>query len=176
MSDDEVQIIACQPVNLDRMRSYGLPLEDMPPVTDLYRRGDVCESCHDEVWVGPRQNAMRQLGEKVHVLCYLCATIAQSFSGEWEVRDLGGGARVEGTEITPEPEEEIAYANMKPEDFPFTIEIYRQDTKEVLWRTVVEGPGAMQIPGFGGQGFVVDVRITYPDSRVETYEYQEGSV
>jgi hypothetical protein len=48
-----------------------------------------------------------------------------------------------------------------------TIELIRSDTGEVVWRQVVEGPGGLEVPGFGHLGAPIGVRITYNGGHVE---------
>ena len=48
------------------------------------------------------------------------------------------------------------------------VELFREDTGEILFLKVITGPGVIRIPGRGGQGFHVKARITWPDGTVET--------
>lgn len=55
---------------------------------------------------------------------------------------------------------EMAF-NIKPDNFPFAIEILSDDTGQLLWSEIVTGPGAIAIPGnaeLGGRP--VNVRMT----------------
>lgn len=43
-----------------------------------------------------------------------------------------------------------------PEDhFPFTVTVLDPETGELLWEQVVEGPGVLNIPGYGRRAVVV---------------------
>ncbi len=64
----------------------------------------------------------------------------------------------------------FAFHTLHPSDLPFTIELIQVGGNEdgkVLWTRTVEQPGALHIPGFGGQGFGVRARVTFPDRIVE---------
>lgn len=168
---EEVQALACVPVDTSILPDLGVSL---PPVTDLYVQ-EICEACDLSVWVGPRQAIARELSSiRVLTLCYFCAARLYRESAGAALVDLGGGAGVEGE---PAPKIDTCqidgFFDLAKEDFPFTITFVRDDTGEVLWQQMVDGPGALQVPGFGGQGFRVDVRIEYPNGRTETVRASE---
>jgi hypothetical protein len=89
---DEPTVLACCPV--DRSRLPQIPELDAIVITDLYIK-DACELCNQDVWVGPRQDALRQERDII-TLCYLCA---MALYGADDVFDLGGGSSVEGVPI-----------------------------------------------------------------------------
>lgn len=67
----------------------------------------------------------------------------------------------------------IEFFALPASDFPILAELLRDDTGEVVWRRVINGPGVIKVPGFGGQGFRVHARITYADGRVDEEEVPE---
>jgi hypothetical protein len=159
-----IKMLACIPVD-----TSDLPVVDEPiPVpTDLYIKDD-CDRCGRGIWVGPRQERQRRQEPDTLALCYLCAVEAANMCTTHEMIDLGGGVGVEGTPLEVDRATPTPMYRMKPRDFPFTIEIFREDTGEIVWREVISGPGVLEVPGFGGSGFKVGVRTIYPDGRVET--------
>ena len=63
--------------------------------------------------------------------------------------------------------DEVKFVEVKPNDFPITLELLEPDTKEVLWSTIIEGPGALNVPGLAKLGVThVLPRLTYPDGEV----------
>ncbi len=72
--------------------------------------------------------------------------------------------------MSGEPELPVALHDLPARKFPLLIEYYRVDQNpwdDPLERTVVYGPGAVKVPGFGALGIKVMVRITYRDGTVE---------
>ena len=61
---------------------------------------------------------------------------------------------------------DTAFADIKPDDFPFTIE-YLDDADEVVWSQEVPGPGVVEVPSYTELGLPgeVAVRLTFPGGR-----------
>lgn len=72
----------------------------------------------------------------------------------------------------------VAFHDLPADAFPFDVVLVDEDTDEVLWQFTVEGPGAIEVPGFGGEGRKVTAIVNYPeivhvttaDGRTTTYE------
>lgn len=64
------------------------------------------------------------------------------------------------SEMTPE----TLFHDLKPNRFPFTIEMYDDDTGNLLRTIVVKGPGSVQVPGKSDLGVDhVNVRLAFAD-------------
>jgi len=50
-----------------------------------------------------------------------------------------------------EPPPRTAYHKVAAEDFPMVLELIDEGTGEVVWHVEVEGPTAVQVPGFGSR-------------------------
>ena len=84
-------------VPVDRSRLPQIPELDAIVITDLYSL-ITCDRCNQDVWIGPRQLALRDAND-YEVVCYECL-FHSLMSGEMEladVFDLGGGHTREGT-------------------------------------------------------------------------------
>ena len=42
----------------------------------------------------------------------------------------------------------VVFHDLTPDSFPFILQILDDETLETLWQTSVEGPGAIEVPGF----------------------------
>lgn len=63
----------------------------------------------------------------------------------------------------------VAFHDLPPEAFPFAIELFRTDNGEVVWRTEVYGPGAIEVPGLGAElGVELGARTVPIPARDET--------
>lgn len=61
-------------------------------------------------------------------------------------------------------DQQIAFHDLSPESFPFTIEFFRVDTLEVVHTIEVLGPGAVHVPPLANQlGVRVGVRMHFAD-------------
>ncbi len=65
------------------------------------------------------------------------------------------------------PRKPSAFADLTPDQYPLKIELIRVDTDAILFAAVANGPGVIDIPGYGGQGFEVKVRLTYGNGVVQ---------
>ncbi len=64
----------------------------------------------------------------------------------------------------------VAFGELPAGKYPLLIEYFRADANpwdDPLEVTVVPGPGAVRVPGFGALGIRVMVRVTYRDGVVE---------
>jgi hypothetical protein len=61
-----------------------------------------------------------------------------------------------------------AFSDLPAGAFPFTVELLRADTREVVWKATVDGPGAVIVPGpdVTGPGRKI-ARVTFADGTVE---------
>jgi hypothetical protein len=61
----------------------------------------------------------------------------------------------------------FAFHDLPASYFPVTIEMLRSDTKEVVHRIVVSGPGAVEIPALRErEGVPIGVKMTTADGHV----------
>lgn len=56
----------------------------------------------------------------------------------------------------------VSCLDLPAQDFPLVAELVRADTRETVWTRTVERPCLLDVPCFGGSGFIVVARITYP--------------
>lgn len=61
-----------------------------------------------------------------------------------------------------------AFIDVPPNDFPFDVEVLDVETRKVVWRVTVTGPGAVEFPGRDqtNNGKPVAVRVSYPDGTI----------
>ena len=61
-----------------------------------------------------------------------------------------------------------AFSDFPASAFPFTVELLQADTREVVWKTTVDGPGLLIVPGLDmtGPGRKI-ARITFADGTVQ---------
>lgn len=56
----------------------------------------------------------------------------------------------------------FAFHDLSADSFPFTIEFF--SSEGTLLDTIhVPGPGAIHIPGYGGKGAPITIRLRFPD-------------
>lgn len=61
----------------------------------------------------------------------------------------------------------FAYSELRPEDFPFTLEALDSESGAVVWKKIIETPGPLYIPALAAKiGRPVKVRITWPSGKV----------
>lgn len=65
----------------------------------------------------------------------------------------------------------VVFMDLKPDEFPFTVEIFHGDDPDglrPLFQVIVDGPGALNIPGLRQPGDPPCwARVTYPDRVTE---------
>lgn len=89
-------IMACLPVDTSTLPAID---QELPKPTNLYSLIQ-CESCKQDMWIGPRQlvtaGDLMLAGVDVFKFCYLCSIKAQAYMGQTTLTNLGGGQGVEG--------------------------------------------------------------------------------
>lgn len=99
-------IVACIPVDTSTLPKLPPGSPPMPTPTHLYSLTK-CHNpaCRQDMWIGPRQKTEydNRGSRDMALLCYQCAAIlATLLTDGYDVRDLGGGAGVEGVpRVTP---------------------------------------------------------------------------
>lgn len=60
-----------------------------------------------------------------------------------------------------------SYHDLPATAFPFTVQLVRADTQQVVWETRVSGPGVIHVPGMAAElGVPVMARLVLPDGHV----------
>lgn len=59
-----------------------------------------------------------------------------------------------------------AFADLPAEAYPFTLEFFKKDTKEVVHTIEVTGPGTVDVPGLSTVHGPIGVRVTFADGEV----------
>ena len=97
MTNHDVNVIACMPVDLSSMRAHlseagRARLDEYTPYPDSEK--SACDCCKCEVWVGPRVGLVKQLDESARVLCMECAValtkVAELTGESHQLIDMGG--------------------------------------------------------------------------------------
>ena len=66
---------------------------------------------------------------------------------------------------------DVAFADLPADCFPFTVELLDHATRDVLWSQTGDGPGAMRVPSAAELGAErVAARVTFADGTIQEAE------